>query len=180
MAAVVAAHGRAAGGNPALTALQSRGKYGRMVATDALKACPLFAGFTDTGLRILAGIARPRAFPKGSALFAENANGDSLFIIGDGTVRLSARSAANEEVALGEVGAGEPLGELTLVKPGPRLCSATAASDVHALEIRHADFQALMGQKPQACIKLLMGIVTHFGQKVRESREPLRSLVGKT
>jgi CRP/FNR family transcriptional regulator, cyclic AMP receptor protein len=151
-----------------------------MVVTDSLKACPLFKGFTDTGLRILAGIARPRAFPRGAALFTENASGDSLFIIEDGTVRLSAHNSAGEDVVLGEVGAGEPLGELTLVKPGPRLCSATASSDVRAVEIRHADFQTLMGQKPQACIKLLMGIVNHFGQKVRDNREPLRSLVGKT
>ena len=151
-----------------------------MVVTEVLKACPLFKGFTDTGLRILAGIARPRAFPKGARLFAEDATGDSLFIIEEGTVRLSARSAAGDEVSLGDVGAGEPLGELTLVQPGARLCTATAASDVRAVELRHADFQALMGQKPQACIKLLMGMVVHFGQKVRDNREPLRGLVGRS
>ena len=151
-----------------------------MVVTEALKACPLFKGFTDTGLRILGGIARPRAFPKGARLFTEDGVGDSLFIIEEGSVRLSARSATGEEVSLGDVGAGEPLGELTLVQPGPRLCTATAASDVRAVELRHADFQALMAQKPQACIKLLMGVVVHFGQKVRDNREPLRSLVGKT
>jgi CRP/FNR family transcriptional regulator, cyclic AMP receptor protein len=150
-----------------------------MVVTDALRACPLFKGFTDTGLRILGGIARPRAFPKGARLFAEDAAGDSLLIVEEGTVRLCARSAGGEEVTLGDVGAGEPLGELTLVQPGPRLCTAIAASDVRAVEIRHADFQALMAQKPQACIKLLMGMVVHFGQKVRDNREPLRSLVGR-
>ena len=151
-----------------------------MVVTDALKACPLFKGFTDTGLRILGGIAKVRAFPKGARLFAENAAGDSMLIVEAGTVRLSAQNSAGEDVALGDVGAGEPLGELTLVKPGPRLCTATAVSDVRALEIRHEDFQRLMTEKPQACIKLLMGMVTHFGQKVRDNREPLRNLVGRT
>ncbi|MBF5040888.1 cyclic nucleotide-binding domain-containing protein [Aggregicoccus sp. 17bor-14] len=151
-----------------------------MVVTDALKACPLFKGFTDTGLRILGGVAKARAFPKGARLFAENAAGDSMLIVEEGTVRLSAQNGAGEDVALGDVGAGEPLGELTLVKPGPRLCTATAVSDVRALEIRHEDFQRLMTEKPQACIKLLMGMVTHFGQKVRDNREPLRSLVGRT
>jgi CRP/FNR family transcriptional regulator, cyclic AMP receptor protein len=151
-----------------------------MVVTDALRACPLFKGFTDTGLRILGGIAKPRAYPKGAKLFTEDAAGDSLFIIEQGTVRLSARNASGEEITLGDVGAGEPLGELTLVQPGPRLCTALAASDVRVVELRHADFQALMAQKPQACIKLLMGVVVHFGQKVRDNREPLRSLVGRT
>jgi len=151
-----------------------------LAPADALRACPLFKDFTPTGIAIFAGVAVPRAFPKGSALFTEGKPGDSLLIVGAGSVRLSARNAAGEEVSLGEVGAGEPLGELAFVQKGDRLCSASAVTDVSALEIRHADFQKLMGQKPQACIKLLMGIVTHFGTKARENRDMLRTLIGKT
>ena len=145
----------------------------------ALRACPLFKGFTDTGLSIIASIAQPRAFPRGAALFSENAPGDSLLILTEGTVRLSARSSAGEETTLGDVGPGEPLGELSLVQQGPRLCTATAGTDVLAVEIRHGDFQQLLAAKPQACIKLLMGIVAHVGQKLRDNREAWRSLVGK-
>jgi CRP/FNR family transcriptional regulator, cyclic AMP receptor protein len=151
-----------------------------MEVVAALKACPLFKDFTDVGLQIFAAIGVPRAFPKGSALFLENRPGESLFILGDGTVRLSARSPAGEEVVLGDVGAGEPLGELALLQKGDRLCTATALTDVTAVEIRHMDFLKLTAQKPQACMKLLMGIVTHFGHKVRENREAMKSLVSKT
>ena len=66
------------------------------------------------------------------------------------------------------------------MQPGPRLCTATASSDVRAVEIRHADFQTLMAQKPQACIKLLMGIVSHFGAKARDNRDMLRTLVARS
>ncbi len=145
-----------------------------------LKACPLFKGFTDTGIAIFAAAAVSRAFPKGTALFSEGKAGDSLFIVGEGTVRLSARNPGGEDVSLGEVTVGEPLGELALVQKGDRMCSASAVTDVSAVEIRHADFQKLTAQKPQACMKLLMGIVTHFGQKVRDNREAMKSLVGKT
>jgi CRP-like cAMP-binding protein len=146
----------------------------------ALRACPLFKDFTQTGITIFAGVAVSRAFPKGTPLFTEGKPGDALLIVAEGTVRLSARNPAGEETSLGEVGAGEPLGELALVKPGEHLCSATAVTDVAALEIRHEDFQKLLTQKPQACIKLLLGIVAHFGQKTRDNREMLRTLVGKT
>jgi CRP/FNR family cyclic AMP-dependent transcriptional regulator len=151
-----------------------------MEVVAALKACPLFKDFTDVGLQIFAAIGVPRAFPKGSALFLESRPGESLFILGDGTVRLSARSPEGEEVTLGDVGAGEPLGELALLQKGDRLCTAIALTDVTAVEIRHPDFLKLTAQKPQACMKLLMGIVTHFGHKVRENREAMKSLVGKT
>jgi CRP/FNR family transcriptional regulator, cyclic AMP receptor protein len=151
-----------------------------MEVVAALKACPLFKDFTDVGLQIFAAIGIPRAFPKGSALFLENRPGESLFILGEGTVRLSARSPAGEEVMLGEVGTGEPLGELALLQKGDRLCTAIALTDVTAVEIRHPDFLTLTAQKPQACMKLLMGIVTHFGHKVRENRAAMKSLVGKS
>lgn len=150
-----------------------------LVPETTLKACPLFKGFTDTGIQIFAGVAVARAFPKGTALFTEGKTGESLLIIGEGTVRLSAKSVSGEDVALGEVTTGEPLGELALVQKGERLCSATAITDVSALEIRYADFQKLLAQKPQACIKLLMGIVTHFGTKARDNRDMIRTLVGK-
>ncbi|HYO53538.1 cyclic nucleotide-binding domain-containing protein [Archangium sp.] len=151
-----------------------------MEVAAALKTCPLFKDFTDVGIQIFAAIGVARVFPKGSALFLESRPGESLYIVGEGTVRLSARNPAGEEVTLGDVGAGEPLGELTLIQKGERLCTATAMTDVTAVEIRHADFQKLTIQKPQACMKLLMGIVSHFGQKVRENRDAMKSLVGKT
>jgi CRP/FNR family transcriptional regulator, cyclic AMP receptor protein len=151
-----------------------------MEVVAALKACPLFKDFSDVGLQIFAAIGVSRAFPKGSVLFTEGRPGESLLIIHDGSVRLSARSASGEETNLGEVGPGEPLGELALLQKGERQCTATALTDVSAVELRHADFQRLTAQKPQACVKLLMGIVLHFSQKVRDNREAMKSLVGKT
>ncbi|MFY2557369.1 cyclic nucleotide-binding domain-containing protein [Corallococcus terminator] len=150
-----------------------------LVPANTLKACPLFKGFTDTGIQIFAGVAVPRAFLKGTALFTEGKTGESLLIIGEGTVRLSARSSSGEDVSLGEVGTGEPLGELALVQKGERLCTATAVTDVSALEIRASDFQKLLATKPQACVKLLMGIVGFFGQKARDNRDMIRTLIGK-
>jgi CRP-like cAMP-binding protein len=147
---------------------------------EALKASPLFKSFTDTGLQILAGIASERSFPKGSPLFVENMVADSMFIVAEGRVRITSKNAAGDEVSLGELGAGDWLGELALVQQGQRMCTATAASPVTAVEIRHADFQKLMGSKPQACLKLLMGIVSHFGQKVASNRDAFKALLPKS
>lgn len=148
-----------------------------MSAIDGLRACPLFKGFTDTGLTILAGIALPRAFPKGAPLFAEGMVGESLFVVVSGRVALSARSAQNEDVALGDVAAPGYLGELALIHQGQRMATATAMEDVSALELRHADFHRLLAQKPQACLKLLMNVVSVFGEKVQSNKDAFRSLV---
>lgn len=145
----------------------------------ALKACPLFKDFTGTGLQIFASVAAPKQFPKGAVLFTEDRPADALLIVVEGDVRLSANDAKGQPVPLGQLGAGDYLGELSLIRPGTRQCTATASSDVTALEIRHGDFQRLLASKPQACVKLLMAIVTGFGGKIAENRDALRSLVSK-
>ncbi|HVE87446.1 MAG TPA: cyclic nucleotide-binding domain-containing protein [Myxococcales bacterium] len=148
---------------------------------DALKSCALFKDFTDTGLQIIAGISTERNYPKGVPLFVENMVADSMLIVTAGRVKLTARNPSGEEVALGtELGPGEALGELSLVQPSQRMCTATAATGVTAVELRHGDFQRLMAQKPQACLKLLMAIVGAFGQKVQDSRSTLKLLLAKS
>jgi CRP-like cAMP-binding protein len=151
-----------------------------MTSVEALKKCSLFQGFTDTGLQIIGSIAHPRSFPAGAPLFVENMIADSLLVIADGQVRISSKGPGGEDLSLGELGAGESLGELSLITQGQRMCSATALSNVSAVEIRHADFQKLLGQKPQACVKLLMGVVRVFGQRVADNKDAFKSLAGKS
>jgi CRP/FNR family cyclic AMP-dependent transcriptional regulator len=147
-----------------------------MDAAAALRASPLLEGFTETGLGILAGACTVRSFPQGSLLFAEEMVSDSLLVIAEGRVSLSVRADAGE-VPLGELDAGEWLGELSLIETGQRACTARALTPVTALELRQADFHALTATRPQACVKLLMAISLHLGRKILANKDALRSLV---
>jgi CRP-like cAMP-binding protein len=148
-----------------------------MDAAAALRASPLLSGFTDTGIGILAQIASPRTYPQGTPLFVENMVSDTLIIVGEGRVSLSTKNDKGADLAMGELGPGDWLGELSLITVGQRQCTATAVTPVTAFEIRQADFQKLMGVKPQACIKLLMAICTTFGQKIITTKDALKTLV---
>lgn len=150
-----------------------------MDAVTAMRASVLFKGFTGTGLNIIAGICAQRSYPLGTPLFVENMVADSLLVIAEGTVALSTKGHKGEDIHLGELSVGDWLGELSLINVGQRLCTATAATAVIAYEVREADFQKLIGLKPQACIKLLMSIVSTFGQKVVDNKDALRSLLTK-
>lgn len=150
-----------------------------MAAIDVFKSCALFKGFTDTGLQILASVATERHYPQGVPLFVENMLGDSLLVISAGKVRLTSKNKAGEEVGIGELGPGDYLGELALIQQAQRLCTATAAAQVSVVELRHADFQKLLAQKPQACLKLLMNVVSLFGQKIQDNRETFKALLQK-
>lgn len=146
-----------------------------MTAAEVLRGCGLLAGFTDTGIQILASVCAPRQYPAGSPLFVENMVSDTLLFIADGRVALSFAHERGHQF-LGELGPGDWLGELSVVTPGQRQCSASALTHVATWELRHADFQKLAATKPQACLKLVMAICTQFGQKVAWNREAMRSL----
>lgn len=148
-----------------------------MDAASALRACPLFQGFTETGIGILAGLCAPKGYAPGTPLFVEGMLSESLVVVAVGRVHLTAREPNGQEAPLGELDACETMGELALVTASRRLCTAKAESDVIAFEIRQADFQQLMATKPQACIKLMMAICAQVAERVVANRDALRSLV---
>lgn len=148
-----------------------------MAAADVLRGSALFRGFTDTGVQIFAAISRERAYPSGTPIFVEDMVADALYVIGEGRVRISARTPDGEDAPLAEVGPGECLGVVSLVGQGKRLCSATAVTPVSALELRQVDFQRLLSQKPQACLKLLLNALAEMGRRLADNQESLRAFI---
>jgi CRP/FNR family cyclic AMP-dependent transcriptional regulator len=145
----------------------------------ALAAAPMFRDFTETGLRIFAGIATVRRVPSGGALFAENAAGESMLVVVEGAVRLTQKRAEGAESEVGRAGPGDTLGELAVLAPSVRLLSAAAAADCLLLEITQPDFLRLAPQKPQACLKLATAIAAQLARRVADSRALLREALAR-
>ena len=146
-----------------------------MTPLEALRACPLFEGFTETGLQIFAAVATARALPEGTPLFVEGMTGEALLVVARGEIRLSQRADAGDR-DLGRLGAGEPIGGLSLLARSTRLVSAVAATDCEIVEIAQRDFTRLQAQKPQACLKLALAIAADLAARVADGRDALREL----
>lgn len=143
-----------------------------------LSLCPLFQGFSKTGLEIFGSVGIERVVPQGTPIFVENMVGGSLFVIAEGFVRICLRDSSGKDRPLAVLREGEHFGGLSLLTPGNnRLVSAIAETEARVIEIRHKDFVKLQGQKPQACLKLLLSIATELGRDLNESRETFRSLL---
>lgn len=149
-----------------------------VAALEALQRCALFKDFTETGLRIFAGIAVERAVPAGSPLFVEGMAGESLFILTRGSVRISQKGEKGER-ELAVLGPGEHLGTLALLAPSHRLVTATAVEDSDVVELHAREFQKLSPQKPQACLKLALAIAADLAARVGENRDLVRELAPK-
>jgi CRP-like cAMP-binding protein len=142
-----------------------------------LKSAALFKNFTDTGLAIVASVAQPKQVPAGAPLFVENMIGDGLYIIAAGRIRLSIRGPNGQDVPLASLGPSESLGEAALLRAGPRLCSATAETATSVIEISRRDIAMLQRTKPQACLKLMMGVVDLIGERLRDADQEMRQFL---
>jgi CRP/FNR family transcriptional regulator, cyclic AMP receptor protein len=103
--------------------------------------------------------------------------GESLFVISEGKVKISAKSAQGREQVLLTLGPGDSLGEAAILRVGPRLCTATADTDLSVVEIARRDIIHLQKTRPQACIKLMMSVTEILGARARDTSPDLRKLL---
>ena len=65
---------------------------------------------------------------RGEHLFLEGEDGDALYVVIDGKMKLTRAAADGRENLLSVIGPGEMFGELSLFDPRPRTSSASAVT----------------------------------------------------
>jgi CRP-like cAMP-binding protein len=110
---------------------------------EILRTVPLFADLEDRSLQAVAILAREVTFKAGEVIMLEGEIGDGFYVILDGTVRID-----RGDRAIRSMTAGGFFGEIALLEQRPRTATATAVSDVTALELGHHEFERLLDTMP--------------------------------
>lgn len=140
---------------------------------DVVRRAPLFRGVGDTAARaLLASMVRVDV-PKGSVLFREGDEGDRLYVIVSGTVKLGRRAADGRENLLAVLGPAEMLGELSLFDPGPRTATATAVSPVVLAGLGPEELESWLTGRPEVARHLLRALA----QRLRRTNDAVADLV---
>jgi CRP-like cAMP-binding protein len=147
-----------------------------MTVLEALQRTALFKSFGQSGLQTLSEIAQARVIQAGAHLFVEDAEGDSLFVVISGTVRLTQRGSDGAEREIASLGPGAHLGELGLLTKTVRLVSAVAATECEVLELARRDFFKEAQKKPVTCLKLAAAIAAELAARIGENKQALRGL----
>lgn len=88
-------------------------------------------------------------------LFHKGDEGDALYGILSGQIRISASSFAGKEVIMNVLKPGEIFGEIALLDGLPRTADATAMGKCELFMIRRRDFVAFLEREPKLAIHLL-------------------------
>jgi CRP/FNR family transcriptional regulator, cyclic AMP receptor protein len=142
-------------------------------ADDALSDAPLFDALSEEDARALRAMVLVVKLDRGERLFAEGADGDKLYIIITGKIKLTKAAPDGRENLLSVHGPGEMFGELSLFDPVPRTASATAVTDAELAGLTHDDVRAWLSTRPEVAIHLLRALA----QRLRRINDVKADLV---
>lgn len=136
---------------------------------DFLRAIPLFSGLDDYAVERLVAMSEELELKPGDYLIREGEMGDAMYIILEGKLQVR-RKAGESEVVLAERGAGEVIGEMSVVDQAPRFASVIALTNVRVMKIDQEMFMALLDWSPGSA----RAILKTFGQRLRSSNATLQ------
>jgi CRP-like cAMP-binding protein len=115
-------------------------------------------------------IGQVRSYQAEDVLFREGDPGDGLFIVMDGSVRISKQGATGEE-ALAVLEANAFFGEMALIDHSNRAATAIACSKCDLFFIPLIQLRELIEAYPPIAIKILYALCEVLAQRLRETNE---------
>lgn len=139
----------------------------------ALRSTQVFGGLDPTDLGELATVCVPRSFRRDQYLMYQGDPGDHLVVVVDGLVKITVTSDRGDEMVLATLGAGEVLGELSVIDQGPRSASVVAVRRTTTLVVTRTALITAMQHSPA----LLDALLRTLGGLVRRLTEQASDLV---
>ena len=133
-----------------------------------LRNVSLFESLNAEELEALAQMTITRTFSKDNVIILAEEEGDALFIIEKGRVKVSIVSEDGREVILSMLGGGAVFGELSLLDGKPRSANVIATEDTNLVMLRRQDFLQLVYKVPQIPIALLAELASRLRRTDRQ------------
>jgi CRP/FNR family transcriptional regulator, cyclic AMP receptor protein len=128
-----------------------------MTIADALRGVPLFSGMADRSIDAVRELVHEVTFDRGEPLTEEGAPGETFLVLLDGAARVT---QGGRHVR--DLGAGDFLGEISLIDGGPRTATVVATSPIRALAIDHDSFSTLLERHPSVRLEILMAVTARL------------------
>lgn len=137
-----------------------------------LSIIPLFKGLDEIQLAWIAQRAHRRLFPAGTRIVTAEQPGEAVYIILVGTVKIHIEQVDGRDVVLAIIGAGDTLGEMSLLDSAGRSASAVTLEDSLLLWMDKAAFQQILNDFPPVALNL----VRIMSSRVRLNNELIQAL----
>jgi GNAT superfamily N-acetyltransferase len=130
----------------------------------AVQGLPLFGGLNAEQFNRLAGVCRLTSFEPGEAIFRQGEAGLDMHVVLRGEVVIA---VAGSGAAVGDVRAGECLGEMSLLTAAAHSATATAVTPVETAVLGHQDLAELIRLRPDIGLHLYKNLAVGMGEKLK-------------
>lgn len=137
---------------------------------DAVGRIALFNGLTGEQAARVSGACTLTRLKNGQTLFAEGDPASSMYLLIKGKVSVSMAGLRRD---VGQVSAGESVGEVSLLTSGPHSATATAVEPVLAAALSGKTLAELIRQRPDIGIILYRNLAAGLGAKLRRADEQM-------
>jgi CRP/FNR family cyclic AMP-dependent transcriptional regulator len=131
-----------------------------------LKNVPLFSTMTPDTLAWVAEAADETSCPSGQVIFEKDSQGDSMYVIADGSVRIH-----DGDKTLASLPSGAFFGELSILDGETRSATATAETDCLLLVIRQNSFRRILSNRFDVTENLLKILVRRIREQSTQSQQ---------
>jgi CRP/FNR family transcriptional regulator len=138
-----------------------------------LRRAPLFNGLDDESARTLRRQTSEVKLSRGEHLFLEGQDGDRLYVVLDGKIKLTRAAVDGRENLWSVLGPGEMFGELSLFDPRPRTSTASAVTDVTLAALAHDALRPWLLERPEVSMHMLQALA----QRLRRANDVVADLV---
>lgn len=135
---------------------------------ETIPAIGLFDGLTDEQARRLASLCGTRTFAPGETILTQGHSERLVYLVIDGSVTIEAGSPPRE---IGVVGAGESLGEMSLLSGLPASASARARTNTDTAVLDHNRLRELVRLRPDIALVIYRNFARDVSSKLRRMSE---------
>lgn len=138
-----------------------------------LKTVSVFADLSGREISKVSRLFHIRNFSDEERIFTKGQPGSAFYIIKTGGIRVVDTDAA-EEIQLALLGAGDLIGELSILDETPRSATAIASGQTQLLAIFKGDFDTFMQQEPVIAAKIYRRIAIVIGLRLKATNALLK------
>ena len=140
-----------------------------------LKQVPVFKNFTNKEFLELEKLIHHRQYKINDFIFKNRAPGEGMYIIMQGSVKITIGTRNDNENILAELEEGDFFGELALFDDEPRSANAIATTDSQLLGFFTQDLMSLQERNPILGQKILFNLGGVLGERLRGTNSLLNN-----
>lgn len=122
---------------------------------NCIEIVPIFSNLTKEEMMEVARITSERTFEKGEMIYMAGDNGEKLYVIHSGKVKITRFTDSGKEQVIRVLGSGDFMGELSLFSPLPLTDNGEALTKTVACMIDGKELKELMQKYPTIAFKVM-------------------------